>query len=121
MPAPHTVDWSALSPAARETASLVGLRLTAGWSIEEILPELNRHPERFRFNTLPRPGVVTKGWVQGRLRALRREIEETLERVLSYSPPNSASMAASRRSAISTLTEKRCPHVRHSSRAVRAR
>jgi hypothetical protein len=70
------VNWSALTPASREIAALVAMRISAGMSIDEIVPIPNREPERFRFNTLPK-GLVTKSWVLGRMRALRQEIEET--------------------------------------------
>jgi hypothetical protein len=44
------VNWSALSPANREIAAQVAMRVAAGQSIDEIVPQLQ--PERFKFNTL---------------------------------------------------------------------
>jgi hypothetical protein len=76
LPAPQTVKWSSLTPASREIVGLVVYRLSAGLTMDEIIPLLNREPEKFRFNTLPK-GRATKGWVLGRMKALRREIEET--------------------------------------------
>ena len=77
MSAPHSIEWSKLSPKARETAALVGLRLTAGLNLDEIAPILNAERDRIRFNALPKSGSISKTWITARMRELRREIEAT--------------------------------------------
>ena len=76
LPAPQTVDWNALTPASREIAARIALRISAGLTVDEIVPLLNAETEKFRFNKLPK-GRATKSWVLGRMRELRREIAET--------------------------------------------
>ena len=74
---PTEIDWSALSPQAREIAQLVALRLVAGMSLDEIAVILDEHRGRIRHNELPRADSITKNWCASRMRDLRREIEAT--------------------------------------------
>jgi len=49
-PAPDIVDWAALTPAGRETATLIAMRLTAGLTLDEIAVELERDRSKIKRN-----------------------------------------------------------------------
>lgn len=75
---PDHISWSSLTASSRETAVIIGLRMTAGMSTEEIADELERDRAQVKRNVLPaydRP--ITKSWVSARMRDLRRDIERT--------------------------------------------
>lgn len=72
------MSWSALSAESRETAALIGYRLSAGLTVDEVADELERERDQIKRNPLPLHGrPVTKSWVTARLRELRREILRT--------------------------------------------
>jgi len=73
--APAEIDWSALSFRSREIISQVALRLTAGYSLDEIAEQLSDARPSLRYVELPK-GDVTKSWCSARLRELQHEIEE---------------------------------------------
>jgi hypothetical protein len=107
LPAPQTIDWSLLTPASRETATLIAMRLTAGLTLDEIAVELERDRSRIKRNRLPQNGVITKSWVSARLRDLKRSIEES-----RASPPRSTSAqsaTASRRPRRRSGSSRRAP------------
>jgi len=72
---PRKIDWSALSLRSREIVLQCSLREAAGLSIGEVADVLNREHPEFRHLEPPPRGVYTKGWIQARLREVRREIE----------------------------------------------
>jgi hypothetical protein len=53
------------------------MRLSAGWSTEEVVVALINDPGRLRYNAPPKD-VVTRGWVMNRMRCLREEIRATM-------------------------------------------
>jgi hypothetical protein len=59
---PSEVDWSALSPRSREILVQIGLRLSAGWRLEEVAAELDRTRPQLPHLPLPEHGV-SKLWV----------------------------------------------------------
>ena len=69
----RSVEWSRLTPRSREIISQVGLRLTAGFSYDEIAEALDTQRPELRH--LPLPPKVTKSWVSARFREVRREIQ----------------------------------------------
>jgi hypothetical protein len=69
------VDWSLLTPRSREIVSQIGLRLVAGYSLEEIAAMIEA--ERPEVKNLPMPaGKVTKQWVAQRWKELRHECQQ---------------------------------------------
>ena len=78
-PAPDSVDWSRLSPAARETATVVCMRFVAGMTAIEVAAIIQAEPTQVRFNKLPSSGRVSTSWVLARVRELKHEIEATSE------------------------------------------
>jgi hypothetical protein len=73
------VNWAALSPQARETATVVGMRFVAGLTAAEVAALIEADPAQIRFNELPRSRRVSTSWVLARVRDLRREIDATSE------------------------------------------
>lgn len=59
-----------------EVATQIVMRVTAGYSYDEIAELLDDHRDNIRYLELPK-GPVTKTWIAARIRELRKEIEET--------------------------------------------
>lgn len=76
-PQPGEVNYSALSPHARETMAQVVLRLTAGWDLQEIADELSR--ERPELRNWPLPKKITRGWLSREMKQLRAELVDSVE------------------------------------------
>jgi hypothetical protein len=74
-PPPSTIDWDALSLRGREICLHVIVPLSAGFEYAEVAERLDRNRPEVRHLELPTK-AITKAWVQGRARELRREIEE---------------------------------------------
>ena len=71
---PSEVDWSLLSLRSREIVLHISLRQASGLSLDEVVAALNDSRPEIRHVDL-RP-LVTKGWVQTKLRDVRRGISE---------------------------------------------
>lgn len=73
-PQSRSVEWSRVSPRGRAVIAQIGLRLTAGWSFEEIADAIQ--DARPKMADIELPEKVTKAWVMARWRELRREVKE---------------------------------------------
>ena len=73
-PPPCEIDWNALSPRSREIVLHCSIREAAGYSLDEVAVALDR--ERPELRHLELPEKVNEELGAGRLRDLRREIEE---------------------------------------------
>ncbi len=76
-PLPGQINYERLTPAAAEVLGQIALRLTAGWSLEEVALELDR--ERPQLSHLELPPRVTKGWCSQRMRLLREELLASID------------------------------------------
>lgn len=73
-------NWSLLSPRGQAILRQVGLRAAAGFSYVEVAdklqgsrnPEIGGNPE---LESLNPPERIQEGWVSGRMRELRKELE----------------------------------------------
>jgi hypothetical protein len=76
MAPPAEIEWSRLSPAAREAAAQTLTRLSAGYSYQEVADQIQavRDGKSIRHLELPKTRVTT-GWISSALKQLRREIE----------------------------------------------
>jgi hypothetical protein len=72
---PSEIDWSALSPAARETVVHVSMREAAGFNYREIAEMLQEARPAFKHLTVAAGKGLTASWVASRARELRHEIE----------------------------------------------
>jgi hypothetical protein len=80
-PLPGQIRYERLSPASKEVLGQIALRLTAGWTSEEIANEFNRQPPPFRHVPLPKNTATgfTGQWVNARLWTLRDEMVESID------------------------------------------
>lgn len=80
-PLPGTINYSRLSPAGREVLGQIALRITAGWTSEEIAREFNHRRLSFEHLPMPKNRAVgfTSGWVNARLRTLRDEMVASVD------------------------------------------
>jgi len=69
--APTTVNWSGLSPLGREARGQIGMRLSAGYSTQEIALLIDSQRDELEWLVPPRRGPITDQWVTLRLRDLR--------------------------------------------------
>lgn len=76
---PREINWTALSPGSRETVRFIAVRMSAGYSLDDIATVLRHSPPDFRFLVAP-PGGVSKHWVSAPLRDLRTEIASPARR-----------------------------------------
>lgn len=81
-PNSRSVEWSRLSKRGIEIAKQVGLRVSAGYSYDEIAEAIDADRESVRYLELPQ-GQITKTWVAARFRELRKEIEETSDQSIA--------------------------------------
>ena len=80
-PLPGTIRYERLSPASREVLGQIGLRLSAGWTSEEIASEFRKRPPPFRHTPLPKNSATgfTASWINARMRTLRDEMVESVD------------------------------------------
>ena len=80
-PLPGTIHYEKLSPESVEVLAQIGLRLTAGWTSEEIANEFNVRPPPFRHVPPPKNTATgfTSGWVNARVRTLRDEMVASVD------------------------------------------
>ena len=80
-PEPARSGAKSAHPESREVLGQIALRITAGWTSQEIAAEFNERPPSFRHVPLPknRATGVSSSWVNARLRTLRDEMVASVD------------------------------------------
>jgi hypothetical protein len=75
--APNEVNWSGLSPRGREALGHIAMRMSAGYTSDEIAAIVEAERERLQHLPLPRFGQpVSRAWIAAQLHDLRAELRE---------------------------------------------